>query len=357
MHFEMRTQGSSRDQIMLEGLRLVLVLALGLTLAIVATVSLFVSALLRVLRDDAVELAMACPREMSSDACAASASTRMRRAFAIYAAFGLALVLLAAALTAWAPAAAGSGLPELKAFLNGCHTPKILQPSTLVAKAIGTTLVVASGLPIGREGPMVHIGAALAVCLSSVRCPQSHLLFEMRLPSAQRNWVGVGAAAGVAAAFNAPLGGILYSFEEVCSHWSSRMTWLSFVCSVTVVATIDLLTVASGGFFAGESIVKGLEAPSAEHGLHAFFIHGNFLWICVLGIAGGLVGASYNLMAFRLARMRKRVLRWRCLASRQKCARVAEAIIVGSLIFSLFYWRRVLTAVRRLSLCARPYPS
>ena len=45
-------------------------------------------------------------------------------------------------------------------------------------------------------------------------------MFELRLPSSQRGWVGMGAAAGVAAAFNAPLGGILYSFEEVCSHRS-----------------------------------------------------------------------------------------------------------------------------------------
>ena len=73
---------------------------------------------------------------------------------------------------------------------------------------------------------MVHIGAALAACISSIRWPIAHLLFEMRLPMAQRNWAGIGAAAGVAAAFNAPLGGILYSFEEVCSHWSSKMTWL-----------------------------------------------------------------------------------------------------------------------------------
>ena len=61
---------------------------------------------------------------------------------------------------------------------------------------------------------------------------------ETRLPSAQRNWVGVGCAAGVAAAFNAPLGGILYSFEEVCSHWSQSLTWRAFMC-VVVVSSAD----------------------------------------------------------------------------------------------------------------------
>ena len=63
-----------------------------------------------------------------------------------------------------------------------------------------------------------------------------HGLYELRMPSSQRGWVGMGAAAGVAAAFHAPLGGILYSFEEVCSHWSASMTWRSFLCAMVVAA-------------------------------------------------------------------------------------------------------------------------
>ena len=340
VHFEMRTQGSARDQTTLEMLRLLLTFAIGLTLALIAAATVVVSGLLRMYREDAVMAAMACPSEHNAEQCANSATSRMVRGFGIYIGIGLGLVLTAAALTAWAPNAAGSGLPELKAFLNGCHTPKILQPSTLLAKAIGTTLVVTSSLPIGREGPMVHIGAALAICLSrlisSLRC--GRLLFEMRSPAAQRNWVGVGAAAGVAAAFNSPLGGILYSFEEVCSHWSSRMTWLSFLCSVTIVAAVDLLNDVSGGFIAAETLVHGLDAPSKEYSFRASFMRGDFLWIVLLGAAGGLAGACYNLMAFRFARLRKRVLRWRTFSHRVKWVRVLEVAVVSIITFSIFFW-------------------
>ena len=139
-------------------------------------------------------------------------------------------ILVASLLTSWAPMAARSGLPPLKAFLNGVEVPGLLSARTLVAKILGVTCVVATGIPLGREGPMVHTGAIVA---SRVTRAEYHgrrrTPLEMRVPSAQRNWVGIGAAAGVAAAFNSPLGGILYSFEEVCSHWSETMTWRAFI--------------------------------------------------------------------------------------------------------------------------------
>lgn len=210
MHFEMRTQGSLRDQGKLEAIILTVVLMLGALLAVIGTSTILASGMMRIAREDAVEAAMRGPGGMGE-------------AYLIHVSFSLALVFVAALLTSLAPAAAGSGLPQLKAFLNGCHTPEILRPSTLIAKAVGTTLVVTSGLPIGREGPMVAIGAALAASISRIRFPFKHLMFEMRLPSSQRNWVGVGAAAGVAAAFNAPLGGILYAFEEVSRSRPKRI--------------------------------------------------------------------------------------------------------------------------------------
>ena len=230
IHFEMRTQRSLRDHRILQAVSFAVVLFIGGMLALIASMMVMVSAVLHQFQQDAVDAVMRAGCDTPD--CKRS-SPNMAKAYLIFVVISLSFVLTAALFTALAPAASGSGLPGLKAFLNGCHIPKILRLQTLAAKIIGTTLVVTSGLPIGREGPMVHIGAALAACISSIRWPIAHLLFEMRLPMAQRNWAGIGAAAGVAAAFNAPLGGILYSFEEVCSHWSSKMTWLSYSFAVS----------------------------------------------------------------------------------------------------------------------------
>ena len=72
------------------------------------------------------------------------------------------------------PHAAVSGLPKIKSNLNGTKIPGYLSFRVLVAKIVGTTLVVGSGLPLGKEGPMVHIGAAVASLISNVKVNWMH---------------------------------------------------------------------------------------------------------------------------------------------------------------------------------------
>ena len=74
--------------------------------------------------------------------------------------FVLLLALTAALLTKWAPEAAGSGIPHVKAYLNGNRLDGALRPRTLLAKAVGGVCCVAVGMPAGREGPMIHVGGA-----------------------------------------------------------------------------------------------------------------------------------------------------------------------------------------------------
>jgi chloride channel 7 len=71
--------------------------------------------------------------------------------------FNLSLVGLAAALTCFfEPVAAGSGISEVKTTLNGMKIPRLLRIRTLITKVVGTICSVAGGLPVGKEGPMIH---------------------------------------------------------------------------------------------------------------------------------------------------------------------------------------------------------
>ena len=77
------------------------------------------------------------------------------------------LVFVAAFLCAFfAPVAAGSGIPQIKCFLNGVKVPKVIRLRTYVVKTVGIILAVVGGLACGKEGPMVHAGAVIAAGIS-----------------------------------------------------------------------------------------------------------------------------------------------------------------------------------------------
>ncbi|KAG5007376.1 hypothetical protein JHK85_025918 [Glycine max] len=143
-------------------------------------------------------------------------------AFLAYAGANMCLAAAAAALCAFiAPAAAGSGIPEVKAYLNGVDAQNILAPSTLFVKIFGSILGVSAGFVVGKEGPMVHTGACIASLLGQGGSHKYHLtctwLRYFKNDRDRRDMITCGAAAGVAAAFRAPVGGVLFALEEAAS--------------------------------------------------------------------------------------------------------------------------------------------
>lgn len=145
-------------------------------------------------------------------------------------AFALVAVLLVVGIE---PVAAGSGIPQLKAYLNGTAYMRLLQVKTLVVKLIGVIFSVTGGLIIGKEGPMVHSGAVLGANISHLTgCRRwfghTRWLYRFRNDRDKRDFVSGGTAAGVAAAFGAPIGGVLFALEEAASHWSISLTWSEF---------------------------------------------------------------------------------------------------------------------------------
>ena len=78
-------------------------------------------------------------------------------------------VLVATAFVWIEPVAGGSGVPEIKCYMNGIDLPRIVDFKTLVCRVVGVTFSVASGLPVGKEGPMIHSGSVVAAVISQGR--------------------------------------------------------------------------------------------------------------------------------------------------------------------------------------------
>lgn len=108
-----------------------------------------------------------------------------------------------------APEAFGSGVPQVKAAL--AYVPIPLNLRVAVVKLVSTTLALGSGFALGREGPTIQIGAALAAQLSRW-LPAS--------PEHQRQLIAAGAAAGLAASFDAPIAGVMFVIEELLQDFS-----------------------------------------------------------------------------------------------------------------------------------------
>ncbi|MGL5083377.1 MAG: chloride channel protein [Microcoleaceae cyanobacterium] len=104
----------------------------------------------------------------------------------------------------FAPEATGSGIPQVKAALGGL--PISLDLRVAIAKLLGTMFTMGSGLTLGRQGPTVQIGAALAAWISRW-VPTS--------PNYRRQMLASGAAAGLSAGFNAPIAGVLFVVEDL----------------------------------------------------------------------------------------------------------------------------------------------
>ncbi|THH01086.1 hypothetical protein EW026_g1533 [Hermanssonia centrifuga] len=131
--------------------------------------------------------------------------------------------------------AAGSGISEIKCILAGFVMKGYLGFGTFIIKSLTLPLVIASGLSVGKEGPSVH----MACCIGSVvaglftRFAQSH--------GKMREILTAASAAGVAVAFGSPIGGVLFSIEEMTSNFSIKTMWRSFFCALVATVTLSAM--------------------------------------------------------------------------------------------------------------------
>lgn len=176
----------------------------------------------------------------------------------------------------FAPHAAGSGVPEIKTVLSGVIIKGYLSSWAVVIKTVGLAFSVAAGLNLGKEGPFVHLVSAIAhICASFFKeFRDNHWLLM--------GFVTVGTAAGVSVAFDAPVGGVLFAFEEAASYFPNSILWRSFFASALAALVLKL----SNPFLNGRAVMF-----QVDHSLDWFWFE--MVAFFFIGALGGLLGTIF----------------------------------------------------------------
>jgi H+/Cl- antiporter ClcA len=186
----------------------------------------------------------------------------------------------------YVPLARGSGIPQVIAAQQDPEgaTTSLVSVRTVVGKALLTLAAVLGGASVGREGPTVQIAAAVMGV--------SHRLLRVPLRGAV---LIAGGAAGVAAAFNTPLAGLLFAIEELASAYEQRVTLL--VIAAIVIAGMVAQSVQ------GDYVYFGLIGAHMSVG-------SALVVVPVAGLVGGIAGGIFSRLMLGLATGTHRITRW-----------------------------------------------
>lgn len=184
-------------------------------------------------------------------------------------------------LVRFSPEAAGSGLPEVKCILSGIELGNFLKPRVLVAKSFGLMLVLGAAMPVGKEGPFVHIASCIsAMLLESERCFASVSLDRQEVLLA-------AVAVGVGATFSAPVGGVLFALELMMPRLYDTSSYSACFFASTFGTFVFMCL---NMFFSGSGQLKPLfnSDITAEH---SPTLGAEILFIFLSLITGALSGA------------------------------------------------------------------
>ena len=166
------------------------------------------------------------------------------------------------------PLISGSGIPQVKAILLG--RIRMNAQRVLALKFVGGVLAIGAGMSLGREGPSVQLGACVGQWFSRLR---------LRPRSEERFLLTAGSGAGLAAAFNAPLAGVIFCLEELTKSFSP------LVLMATVAASVSASAVAGSALgLAPVFHIEELPEMSVSH----------YALLLPLGIFVGILGRLFN---------------------------------------------------------------
>ena len=183
-------------------------------------------------------------------------------------------LIAGAGLYFYAPEARGSGIPQVKTayYLDSGRIPARVIPAKMVLSALN----IGTGASLGREGPSVQICAAIASLLGRT--------FALSRRSLQ-SLIPVGAAAGLAAAFNTPIAAVTFTLEEILSSAASRPLG-SIVIAAVIAAVIEHSILGDNALFS----VPAYRLHSASE----------LIFYAILGVIAGLAAVVFNTSLLRL---------------------------------------------------------
>ena len=235
----------------------------------------------------------------------------------------------------WAPYAAGSGVPEVMGMLNGVNGGGAVYVSSLITKAVGVTCAVLGNLCVGKEGPLVHIGAICGLL-------GPYMPFEIfkcfHNDSDKRTFMSAGCSGGVAAAFGAPIGGTLFTYEisKPTTFWTFSMLWRVFFTSAVSVFTLGILQSLKSG-----AVLSLSNSATLKFGEIVIIYSplSDALVAVLLGIICGLLGALFVSVNSHMIILRKKYVN-------TNLKKVIEVLLFSLATSTAFFWFSAANASR-----------
>ena len=226
----------------------------------------------------------------------------MAARFIIWIIFPMSLVLLSVFTTKKiSPAAVGSGIPEMKTILRSptVHKEYVKAP-VLIAKLFGLILALGSRLPVGKEGPFIHIACMIAIQLCKL---QNKMLGKKTEDSRMVELLSAACAVGVSCCFAAPIGGVLFSIEVTSTYFAVRDYWRAFFGSVMSALVFRIAAV----FWSDEETLTALFRTSFSVDFPFDLVE--IIAFIVIGIVAGLASAHFVIFHRYLSRKIPKIFR------------------------------------------------
>lgn len=177
--------------------------------------------------------------------------------------------------------AAGAGIAEIKCILSGFEIPHFLDFRVLFVKALGATFAVATGMCLGKEGPFVHISGCVGYLVAKQFPKYRDNGRKMR------EILSASVAAGLSVAFGAPIGGVLFSYEEISTYFPRKVLWRAFLCSMFAAIVLRALNPTG----TGKLVLFETDYGTSYQPQH-------YVVFVALGVAGGVWGGLFCKLNF-----------------------------------------------------------